>query len=58
MRLLNPPGRWVWILAGLLTAAALIIPGTRLLAAAGHEWHVYSPPASNVSVHATPTSAP
>jgi hypothetical protein len=58
MPLLNPPGRWVWILAGLLTAVALIIPGTRLLAAAGHEWHVYPPPATSVSVHATPTSAP
>ena len=25
------PGRWIWVLAGLLTAAALVIPGTRLI---------------------------
>jgi hypothetical protein len=70
------PGRWVWALAGLITAVALVIPGTRLIDSAWLWWRVEPPghsasahptPTSpgqletvngNVSVHATPTSAP
>jgi hypothetical protein len=59
MRQVTPPGRWIWLLAGLLTAAALLIPGTRLIDSTWTSWHT-QPPAgvSNVTVHATPTAAP
>jgi hypothetical protein len=41
MRAVTGPGRWVWGLSGLVTAAALVFPGTRLLVgSAGHVWHV------------------
>jgi hypothetical protein len=57
MREVTGPGRWVWVLAGLITAAALVIPGTRLIDSAWLRWQV-APPGSSVSVRATPTSAP
>jgi hypothetical protein len=55
-RTVSGPGRWVWALAGLITAAALVIPGTRLIDFAWLRWQV-APPGSSVSVHPTPTSA-
>ena len=57
MREVTGPGRWVWALAGLITAAALVIPGTRLIDSAWLRWRV-EPPGNSVSVHPTPTSAP
>ena len=59
MRQVTPPGRWVWVLAGLLTAAVLLIPGTRLIDSVWASWPT-QPPAgvTNVVVHATPTAAP
>jgi hypothetical protein len=56
-RTVSGPGRWVWALAGLITAAALVIPGTRLIDPAWLRWQV-APPANSVSAHPTPTSAP
>jgi hypothetical protein len=56
MREVTGPGRWVWVLAGLITAVALVIPGTRLIDSAWLRWRV-APPGNSVSVHATPTSA-
>jgi hypothetical protein len=56
-RTVSGPGRWVWALAGLITAVALVIPGTRLIDSAWLKWRV-EPPGNSVSVHATPTSAP
>jgi hypothetical protein len=38
MRAVAAPGRWVWGLSGLVTAAALAIPGARLIATAGNPW--------------------
>ena len=35
MRAVSVSGRWVWGLSGLVTAAALAIPGTRLIVSAG-----------------------
>lgn len=35
MRAVAVPGRWVWGLSGLVTAAAIAIPGTRLITMAG-----------------------
>jgi hypothetical protein len=35
MRAVAAPGRWVWGLAGLVTAAAIAVPGTRLITTAG-----------------------
>jgi hypothetical protein len=59
MRQVTPPGRWVWVLAGLLTAAALLIPGTRLIDSIWTSWSTQPPPSiGNVTVHATPTAAP
>jgi hypothetical protein len=55
VRQVTAPGRWVWVLAGLLTALALLIPGTRLIDSPG--WHA-QPPGDSVTVHATPTAAP
>jgi hypothetical protein len=43
MRAVATPGRWVWGLSGLVTAAALVIPGTRLIASAGIPWHTQQP---------------
>jgi hypothetical protein len=48
MRAVGGPGRWVWGLSGLATAAVLIVPGVRLLTAAGAPWH--RPPASDTVV--------
>jgi hypothetical protein len=39
MRAVGGPGRWVWGLSGLATAAVLLVPGVRLLTAAGAPWH-------------------
>jgi hypothetical protein len=59
MRQVTPPGRWVWVLAGLLTAAALLIPGTRLIDSVWTSWPTQPAPAvTSVTVHATPTAAP
>jgi len=49
------PGRWVWAVAGLITAVFLVIPGTRLIDFA-LRWHA-EPPGTSVSAHPTPTSA-
>ena len=39
MRAVGGPGRWVWGLSGLATAAVLLVPSVRLLTAAGAPWH-------------------
>ena len=39
MRAVGGPGRWVWGLSGLATAAVLLVPGVRLVTAAGGPWH-------------------
>ena len=39
MRAVGGPGRWVWGLSGLATAGVLLVPGVRLLTAAGGPWH-------------------
>ncbi len=39
MRAVGGPGRWVWGLSGLATAAVLLVPGVRLLTASGGPWH-------------------
>ena len=44
MRAVAVPGRWVWGLSGLVTAAVLVVPGVRLLTAAGATWHGQPPP--------------
>jgi hypothetical protein len=44
------PMTWVWVLVGLITAVALVIPGTRLLDAP--PWHL--PPAVHGAVHVQP----
>ena len=31
MRAVAGPGRWVWVLSGLVTAAVLAVPGARLI---------------------------
>jgi hypothetical protein len=58
MRQVTGPGRWVWVLAGLLIAVALAIPGTRFFDSIVVNWHPQPPAGSGVTVHATPTSAP
>ena len=35
MRAVAGPGRWVWGLSGLITAAAIAVPGARLIASPG-----------------------
>ena len=57
MRTVSGAGRWVWALAGLITAVALVIPGTRLIDFGWLRWQV-APPGSSASVHPTPASAP
>ncbi len=57
MREVTGPGRWVWVLCGLLIAAALAIPGTRFFDSTLVNWHPM-PPGTSVTVHATPASAP
>jgi hypothetical protein len=39
MRAVAVPGRWVWGLSGLATAAVLVIPGARLFTTANGPWH-------------------
>ena len=39
MRAVTVPGRWVWGLSGLVTAAVLVIPGTRFLTTSDGLWH-------------------
>ena len=39
MRAVGGPGRWVWGLSGLATAAVLLVPSVRVLTAAGGPWH-------------------
>jgi hypothetical protein len=41
MRTVATSGRWIWGLSGLVTTAALIIPGTRLITSAGQAEYVY-----------------
>ena len=43
MRAVAAPGRWVWGLSGLVTAAVLAIPGARLIATAGDPWPAPNP---------------
>jgi len=42
MRAVARPGRWVWGLSGLVTAAALAVPGARLIVSVT-ETLVYNP---------------
>ena len=44
MRAVAGPGRWVWGLSGLITAAALAVPGARLIASPGTPDNVYAQP--------------
>jgi hypothetical protein len=45
MRAVAGPGRWVWGLSGLVTAAALAVPGARLIASPGTDGdNVYAHP--------------
>jgi hypothetical protein len=44
MRAVAGPGRWVWGLSGLVTAAALAIPGTRLITSPGNEDNISAVP--------------
>jgi hypothetical protein len=44
MRAVAGPGRWVWGLSGLVTAAALAVPGARLIASPGTPDNVYAQP--------------
>src|SRR5208283_3318753 len=44
MRTVAVPGRWVWGLSGLVTAAVLVVPGVRLATAPGTPWHRQPPP--------------
>jgi hypothetical protein len=54
MREVTAPGRWVWVLAGLVTAAVLAISGTRLIDSAWLGWPA-QPPGISVSAHPAPT---
>ena len=60
MRAVAVPGRWVWGLSGLVTAAVLVVPGVRLLTAAGSaSWRGQPPPDTMVralTVNQTVTS--
>jgi hypothetical protein len=56
MRAVAVPGRWVWGLSGLITAAALAIPGARLIAQAGVPG--YGPPPPDTMVRAFTVSQP
>jgi hypothetical protein len=47
-------GRWVWILAGLVTAGALVIPGAKLFDSAGVPVRP-QPQATATLAHAVPT---
>jgi hypothetical protein len=49
MRAVGVSGRWVWALAGLVTAAALAIPGTRLIVSAGVPGPSYAQPQATVT---------
>ncbi|MGH3199822.1 MAG: hypothetical protein ACRDOH_25240 [Streptosporangiaceae bacterium] len=40
MRAVTGPGRWVWGLSGLVTAAALAVPGIRVIGSGGLAQHV------------------
>ena len=44
MRAVAGPGRWVWGLSGLVTAAALAIPGARLITSPGNEDNISAVP--------------
>ena len=44
MRAVTGPGRWVWGLSGLVTAAALAVPGIRLIDSGGLVQHVTPSP--------------
>jgi hypothetical protein len=44
MRAVAGQGRWVWGLSGLITAAALAVPGARLIASPGTPDNVYAQP--------------
>ena len=50
MRAVAGPGRWVWGLSGLVTAAALAIPGARLITSPGTDAdNIYAAPQSVVT---------
>jgi hypothetical protein len=49
-------GRWVWVLAGLVTAGALVIPGAKLFDSAGVPVRP-QPQATATLAHAVPTPA-
>ncbi|MGH8921099.1 MAG: hypothetical protein ACRD0H_22665, partial [Actinomycetes bacterium] len=40
MRAITGPGRWVWGLSGLVTVAALAVPGIRVIDSGGLAMHV------------------
>jgi hypothetical protein len=44
MRAVAGPGRWIWGLSGLVTAAALAIPGARLITSPGNEDNISAVP--------------
>jgi len=48
VRAVTAPGRWVWGVSGLVTAAAIAVPGTYLITAAG-TYHGGAPPQSAVT---------
>ena len=56
MRAVAAPGRWVWGLSGLVTAAALAVPGARLIAHAGVPG--YGPPPPDTVVRTFTVSQP
>ncbi len=43
MRAVGVPGRWIWGVSGLVTAAAIAIPGTGLITRIGTPWHHVQP---------------
>jgi hypothetical protein len=48
MRQVARAGRWVWVLCGLATGAALAVPGTRLIVSAGTETPTRAAPPAHV----------
>ncbi len=52
----RPMSRWVWGLSGLVVAAALAVPGTRLMALGGVPWH--QPPPLRVAMSSLTEAQP
>ena len=44
MRAVAGQGRWIWGLSGLITAAAIAVPGARLIASPGNPANAYARP--------------